>query len=122
MSRCTGPRYSSDVPRGRQLCYSDAYARSTDTRVLAVELEPAPAVLLDSTTFYPGGGGQPADTGTITRSADGASWRVRSARRSDGEILHELDAGDVALSAPPAVGDAVEVGWPRDAGMVFAEQ
>jgi putative spermidine/putrescine transport system ATP-binding protein len=25
-------------------------------------------------------------------------------------------------AAPPAVGDAVEVGWPRDAAMVFAEQ
>jgi misacylated tRNA(Ala) deacylase len=103
------------VPRGQQLCYSDAYARSIDTRILAVELEPAPAILLDSTVFYPGGGGQPADTGTITRTADGAIWRVRSARRADGEILHDLDPGDVALSAAPAVGDAVtaEIDWPR---------
>jgi Ser-tRNA(Ala) deacylase AlaX len=45
------------VPRGLQLCYSDAYARSVEARVLAVELEPAASVVLDATVFYPGGGG-----------------------------------------------------------------
>ena len=103
------------MPRGQQLCHSDAYARSTEARVLAVEVEPAPAVLLDATVFYPGGGGQPADTGTITRSGDGATWRVRSARKAEGEILHDLEPGDVEGHSPPAVGAIVtaEIDWPR---------
>jgi misacylated tRNA(Ala) deacylase len=115
MPPCTGPRYSVAVPRGLQLCYSDAYVRSVEARILAVELEPAPAVLLDQTVFYPGGGGQPADTGSLIRPADGATWPVPSARKVEGEILHDLSLADVALAAPPAVGDVVtaEIDWPR---------
>jgi misacylated tRNA(Ala) deacylase len=96
------------VPRGQQLCYSDAYLRSVEARVLAVE---SPAVVLDSTVFYPGGGGQPPDTGTIMRTADAATWTVRSARKVDDEIAHELEStGDL-----PAVGDVVsaEIDWDR---------
>ena len=103
------------MQRTIQLCYSDAYARSVETRIRAVELEPGPSVLLDATVFYPGGGGQPADIGTIARPADAALWQVRSARKQDGEILHDLDPGDVALFPAPAVGDVVkaEIDWPR---------
>ena len=44
--------------------HSDAYLREFDAVVLAVD-EAARSVLLDQTAFYPGGGGQPADAGTI---------------------------------------------------------
>jgi misacylated tRNA(Ala) deacylase len=103
------------VPRGEQLCYSDAYARSVKTRIADVEVAPAPALILDSTVFYPGGGGQPPDVGTITRPADAAAWRVRTARKADGEIVHDLEAGDVALFPAPVVGDevTVELDWSR---------
>jgi len=37
--RCTGPRYPVAVPRGLQLCYSDAYAWSVEARVLAVDFD-----------------------------------------------------------------------------------
>ena len=43
-------------------------------------------VVLDTTLFYPGGGGQPADRGAILRTADGSAWTVarpdKSAARS----------------------------------------
>jgi misacylated tRNA(Ala) deacylase len=115
MPACTGPRYSVAVPRGLQLCYADAYARSVEARVIDVQLEPPPAVLLDQTVFYPGGGGQPPDTGTLTRPADGAVWPVTAARKADGEIVHDLAPADVVLAAPPAIGDGVtaEIDWPR---------
>jgi misacylated tRNA(Ala) deacylase len=97
------------------ICYVDAYARSVDAAIRAIE---APAddtrgalVLLDRTPFYPGGGGQPADRGTL-RAADGREWLVRAARRIQGEIWHELEPG----TEPPPIGDArftVDVDWAR---------
>src|SRR4029079_17007990 len=78
----TGRRDPSEVPGGQQLCYSDAYARSVEARILAVETEPSPAVLLDSTVFYPGGSGQTADTGAIIRAAAGATEPGRLALKS----------------------------------------
>jgi misacylated tRNA(Ala) deacylase len=94
-----------------QLCYGDAYARAVDAQVLTVVRDPTPGVMLDRTVFYPGGGGQPADTGTLLREAGGATWQVRSARKSEGEIVHDLEPG---VSLPDA-GDALraEIDWPR---------
>jgi misacylated tRNA(Ala) deacylase len=102
------------VPEGLQLCFSDAYARETDARVVSIAPEGADgsvAVILDRTVFYPGGGGQPADLGTLRRNADGSTWAVRSARKSNGEIVHDIEPG----LAPPLVADAVsaQIDWAR---------
>jgi misacylated tRNA(Ala) deacylase len=96
------------MPVTEPLFQQDAYLRQCDARVL--EVLPA-GIVLDRTVFYPLGGGQPGDTGTL-RAADGREWQVREARKGEGgRVLHPLD-GDVP---PPAVGDSVEVtiDWPR---------
>jgi misacylated tRNA(Ala) deacylase len=99
---------------GEQLCYTDAYARSIEARVVDVDTSagPNPVVVLDRTVFYPGGGGQPSDRGLLLRSADGRQWTVRSARKAGGEIVHELED---APDGPPTVGDLLEVDldWAR---------
>ena len=89
------------------LAYTDAYARSVPARVVATDGD---AVLLDRTVFYPGGGGQPSDTGWL-RTDDGAEWRVIGARKAGDEIWHQLEAGVDA----PAIGQAVNVvlDWER---------
>jgi len=107
-----GLRLRSTLPAmNLQLCYSDAYARQVEARVVAVEDADAPLVVLDSTVFYPGGGGQPSDQGTLLRAGDGRTWTVRAARKSAGEIVHELEPG----AEPPAVGDRlrVDLDWAR---------
>ena len=76
-----------------QLCYADAYAREIEARVVAVEAAGSPLVVLDSTVFYPGGGGQPTDRGILLRREDGRTWAVQGARKAGGEIVHELEAG-----------------------------
>ena len=95
------------------VCYVDSYARSIQARLRAVEPPAAEGkgalVLLDRTVFYPGGGGQPADRGTL-RTADGWTWQVVGARRQGDEIWHELEPG----TEPPPAG---VVG--SDAGALF---
>ncbi|MBA3234727.1 MAG: alanyl-tRNA editing protein [Chloroflexi bacterium] len=97
---------------GEQLCYTDAYARTAEARVVAVEPGATTTVVLDRTVFYPGGGGQPSDRGLVIRAADGRSWTVGRARKVDGEIVHELESAD---EDPPGVGDLVRVDldWAR---------
>jgi misacylated tRNA(Ala) deacylase len=95
-----------------QIAYRDAYARTVEARVAGVDADgEAPLVVLDRTVFYPGGGGQPADRGVLLRGADGQTWTVRTARKSGGDIVHELEPG----RRPPAAGDVVTVDldWPR---------
>lgn len=70
-----------------RLYYSDAYLRTFDARVLErVDIDGRPAVILDRTAFYPEGGGQPSDRGTLDRA------RVVDVieRASDGAVLHVL--------------------------------
>jgi misacylated tRNA(Ala) deacylase len=97
-----------------EVCYRDAYARSTEARVLEVSTaDGPPLVVLDATPFYPGGGGQPSDRGVILRTEDGRSWTVRAAKRVGGQIVHELEAPDDGEL--PAAGTAVrlDVEWAR---------
>jgi misacylated tRNA(Ala) deacylase len=97
---------------GEQLCYADAYLRSVEARIVAVEAGESTLIALDRTVFYPGGGGQPSDSGLFLRTADGRSWTVRSARKLGGEIVHELEPAD---GDPPVPGDVVQVDidWAR---------
>ncbi len=97
------------------VCYVDAYARSVEAVIRAVEAPPADGkgalVLLDRTVFYPGGGGQPADRGEI-RAPDGRTWLVVGARKAGEEIWHELEPG----IEPPPPGPGVftaDIDWDR---------
>jgi misacylated tRNA(Ala) deacylase len=91
------------------ICYTDAYARTTDASVVDVDAD-ANAVLLDRTVFYPGGGGQPADTGLLT-GGSGGSWQVIGAKKRGEEIWHTIEAG----SELPALDTQVtaELDWHR---------
>src|SRR6187551_753702 len=100
------------TPSGEQIAYVDAYARSIEARVATVETGDATLLVLDRTVFYPGGGGQPPDRGMILRAADGRSWTIRGAKKSGGDILHELEPGN---GGRPEVGDVVsaDLDWAR---------
>ena len=91
------------------LCYTDAYVRTTDAVVVEVDPE-AHAVLLDRTVFYPGGGGQPADEGMLTGES-GDDWRVTGAKKRGDDIWHTIHADDEL----PAVDTRVtaELDWER---------
>jgi len=86
------------------LYLTDAYLRTFTGRVVDVDVE-GRRVALDRTAFYPTGGGQPHDTGTLV------GMPVLDVRKEGDAVWHTL-GGDGAL---PAVGDEVEgeVDWER---------
>jgi misacylated tRNA(Ala) deacylase len=74
-----------------QLLYqTDSYLQAFDATVTAVD-EENHAVILDRTAFYPGGGGQPYDTGHLTFG--GVSVPVTRARKAGDSVLHMLPGG-----------------------------
>ena len=87
------------------LYQTDSYLREFEATVTAME---GGAVALDRTAFYPGGGGQPHDTGTL--SADGRSWNVVKVEKRGTDALHHLEGAD-----PPAAGTRVRgaLDWER---------
>jgi alanyl-tRNA synthetase len=66
------------------------------------------AVLLDKTIFYPEGGGQPADRGTINGIPLG------DVREKDGEILHLVDGTEDPNLAPGPAVLVLDAGRRRD--------
>ena len=83
-----------------ELFREDARLRSTPATVVAAG---PGGIVLDRTVFYPMGGGQPGDQGTL-RLADGSEVGIVDTRWLDGALVH-VPAADAAL---PAVGTTVE--------------
>ncbi len=89
--------------------YQDSYLKTLDSEVVEVLDD---GVVLAATIFYPLGGGQPGDTGTLT--IGGRDYRVVDTRYADDRrrIVHFLEDGDVGGIEP---GDAVvmAIDWQR---------
>ena len=87
----------------------DAYLKTATARVVAVR---DGKVELDRTIFYPLGGGQPGDTGFLTRG-NGDRVAIADTRKGEtpGSVAHVIATG----SALPEVGEAVslEIDWER---------
>lgn len=93
-----------------ELFATDAYLRSFEAEVAAVDPDGG-RVALRRTAFYPGGGGQPHDLGAL--SWDGGGAAVVKVARGEGLVWHTLDG--VEADALPDVGSGVagEVDWAR---------
>lgn len=87
-----------------QLFLTDAYVQN----FAAIVVEHGDGgVILDRTAFYPGGGGQPCDLGTL--SAAGQTWDVTKVQKVGGKVVHFV-AGEL-----PAMNTAVtgQLDWER---------
>jgi alanyl-tRNA synthetase len=78
----------TDLPETDELFYDDPYRSEFEAVVLDVfeRDEDVYDVVLDQTMFYPEGGGQPADHGTLT--ADDRTVDVVDVQEQDGVVLH----------------------------------
>jgi len=70
-----------------ELFLEDSYRKEFEAQVTGLARREA---VLDRSAFYPGGGGQPADKGTLEIGP--VSANVVDVRREGGDIVHVLDA------------------------------
>ncbi|MBC8505032.1 MAG: alanyl-tRNA editing protein [Anaerolineales bacterium] len=82
------------------LYHDDSYLKEFDATITAVN-EENHGVVLDRTAFFPGGGGQPADSGTL--ATDGKTFTVKRVKRISGKLVHLLEGQD----SLPEVGSQV---------------
>jgi misacylated tRNA(Ala) deacylase len=88
-----------------ELFREDATLVACDAHVLGVD---AAGIVLDRTVFYPQGGGQAGDRGSL-RLADGASVQIADTRKGAvaGQVVHVPAAGQEDLLARLAPGASV---------------
>lgn len=89
------------------LYLEDSYRRNVAARV--VEITPEGGIVLDRTVFYPTGGGQPHDTGTLTQG--NSQWTVTAVSKRGPDIIHIVENTETL----PEVGEQIEgeIDWER---------
>lgn len=87
----------------------DAYLRSCTARVVAAD---ARGIRLDRTVFYPTGGGQPGDTGTLRLAGGGEIQIVDTVKGEAADEVVHVPAPGTAVPEPGAELVA-EIDWER---------
>jgi misacylated tRNA(Ala) deacylase len=82
------------------LYQTDSYLRVFDARIIRTDLE-SHGVILDRTAFYPGGGGQPRDTGVL--KYNNLSLRIERSKKIGEDVIHYLETD----SPIPKIGSIV---------------
>ncbi|MEJ2121895.1 MAG: alanyl-tRNA editing protein [Alphaproteobacteria bacterium] len=92
-----------------ELFRQDAYLKSCEATVTAVD---GTSISLDRTVFYPVGGGQPGDSGTLT-TADGRTVRIADTAKdkASGASLHVAEDEAHGLKVGDRVTAAID--WDR---------
>ena len=98
---------TTDYPPTDRAFYADEYLREISAKLIAVDEH---GLVFDRTVFYPEGGGQPGDTGTIIHS--GGKIRIIDTIKAGEVVFHVVDADTGPL---PTAGDEVEmeIDWDR---------
>ena len=94
---------------------ANAYRREADAVILAAEPDGRGGgkLALDGTVFYPEGGGQPADHGTLTLP-DGARLTVTDVHEQGGVIWHRVDTLPDTAAPGTAVTGRIDWAWRFD--------
>ena len=96
------------MPQTERLFQEDSFCRRFTAQVVACEpYKSGWRAELSRTAFFPEGGGQPCDLGTL-QPQNGPEAQVLDVQESEGRVLHTLDA-------PLPVGESVtgEINWQR---------
>src|SRR5258708_7595224 len=90
------------------LYQTDAYLKEFDATIISVDPE-SRAVILNRSAFYPGGGGQPCDFGSL--EVAGLTYPVEKVKKQGDDVLHFLGGSDPV----PAINSAARgtLDWAR---------
>ena len=102
--------FKVDYPETELLFYNDFYQKEFEADVLGlIEKDDKQCLIFDKTAFYPEGGGQPSDIGSV--SINGKSFKITQAEKINNVVLHHVD-GDITNDV---VGQSVkgEIDWNR---------
>lgn len=80
-----------------KVCLVDAYAKELDAKVERIN---GNELVLDRTIFYPAGGGQPDDKGTV--SVNGIEYKVTALKKEGDDVVHVLDKPAIAKAGDTA--------------------
>ncbi|MBR6473642.1 MAG: alanyl-tRNA editing protein [Firmicutes bacterium] len=96
----------------KKLFKDNPYLVKTEAQITEViNSEGKTAVTFDQTVFFPEGGGQPWDLGTVTlRGPEAKVYNILKVIESDGDILHVLDTDD---DIPLGTECLLEIDWER---------
>ena len=82
--------FELDFPETDLLFYKDFYQKEFEAEVLGVvEKDGDKCLIFDKTVFYPEGGGQPSDIGTV--SIGGNDINMKHAEKIDNVVLHHVE-------------------------------
>ncbi|MBI5950921.1 MAG: alanyl-tRNA editing protein [Chloroflexi bacterium] len=92
------------------LYQTDSYLREFSATIVSVDAATR-SVVLDQSAFYPGGGGQPCDFGTLT--VGGVTYPVEKVKKQGDDVLHFLGGSEPLpdASRDSAVSGALD--WER---------
>ena len=90
------------------LYQTDSYLKEFEANIISV-LPTERAVISDRTTFYPGGGGQRCDFGTLT--VEGVTYPVEKVKKQGEDVLHFI-GGDLPLPSVDATAHGT-LDWAR---------
>lgn len=90
------------------LYQTDSYLREFSATIVSVDAATR-TVVLDQTAFYPGGGGQPCDFGSLT--AAGVTYPVEKVKKQGDAVLHYLGGTEALPEVDSAVSGLLD--WER---------
>ena len=90
------------------LYQTDSFLTRFEAKVISHEPE-IHGLILDQTAFYPGGGGQPADSGYL--SLQETKYRINRAKKAGDNVLHLVEGGFPLLEIGAIVQG--EIDWER---------
>jgi alanyl-tRNA synthetase len=97
-------------PATRLLYYEDAYMKAFEAEILGIQsVNERHSVVLDRTAFYPTGGGQPADTGTLTMKTAGVT--VEDVQMIGETVLHVSEGAEGAVEQGARIKGTID--WDR---------